>query len=176
MMSAYFALRLGRLGHANPLMTLFQANSTSLHPADARLLRVLLTYVLPGLAVLYVVVCGLWFVPDRLAGMYGNVDGHWASWSARGVLEWSGFLDFSPFSPLVGTGSLFAPNLPSTRARSLWRSRRRCRCGTSLRCWFIWWSCRHRSICFTATSNFRTYSRFSRRCYTSASSSFPSTD
>ena len=112
MMSAYFALRLGRLGRANPLMTLFQANSTSLHPADARLLRVLLTYVLPGLAVLYVVVCGLWFVPDRLAGMYGNVDGHWASWSARGVLEWSGFLDFSPFSPLVGTGSLFAPNLP----------------------------------------------------------------
>jgi hypothetical protein len=44
--------------------------------------------------------------------MYGNHDGHWASWNARGILEWSRFLDFSPFSPFVGTGSLFAPNLP----------------------------------------------------------------
>ena len=55
---------------------------------------------------------GLWLVPDNFAGMYGNHDGHWASWNARGILEWGGFLDFSPFSPLTGTGSLFLPNLP----------------------------------------------------------------
>jgi hypothetical protein len=47
-----------------------------------------------------------------LPGLSGNHDGHWASWYVRGILEWSGFLDFSPFSPLVGTGLLFAPNLP----------------------------------------------------------------
>jgi hypothetical protein len=93
-------------------MTTLFAGSTALHPADARLLRVSLIYILPSLAVFYVVLSGLWLVSDSFAGMYGNHDGHWASWSARGVLGWSGFLDFSPFSPLVGTGSLFAPNLP----------------------------------------------------------------
>jgi hypothetical protein len=62
--------------------------------------------------VFYVVLSGLWLVPDSFAGMYGNFDGHWTSWNARGVLEWGTFLDFSPFSPLVGTGSLFAPFLP----------------------------------------------------------------
>jgi hypothetical protein len=84
----------------------------SLHPADAKLLRVWLTYVLPALAVLYVVVAGLWLVPDGYLGMYGNYDGHWASWNARGILEWGRFFDFSPFSPLSGTGSVFLPNLP----------------------------------------------------------------
>jgi hypothetical protein len=93
-------------------MTSLRANQTLLNPADANLLRVSLTYVLPAVAVFYVILSGLWLVPDSLAGMYGNHDGHWASWSARGILEWGGFLDFSPFSPLVGTGSLFAPNLP----------------------------------------------------------------
>jgi hypothetical protein len=44
--------------------------------------------------------------------MYGNYDGHWASWHARGILEWGRLLDFSPFSPFIGTGSLFPPNLP----------------------------------------------------------------
>jgi hypothetical protein len=82
------------------------------HSAGVTLLRVVLTYVLPGLAIFCVVLSGLWLVPDSFAGMYGNHDGHWASWYVRGILEWSGFLDFSPFSPLVGTGSLFAPNLP----------------------------------------------------------------
>ena len=63
-----------------------------MHPADAKLLRVWLTYVLPALAVLYVVVAGLWLVPDGYLGMYGNYDGHWASWNARGILEWGRFL------------------------------------------------------------------------------------
>ncbi len=81
-------------------------------PANTRLLRVCLTYILPALAVFYVVLSGLWLVPDGYAGMYGNFDGHWSSWNARGIVEWSGFLDFSPFSPFVGTGSLFAPFLP----------------------------------------------------------------
>ena len=85
---------------------------TGLHPADARLLRVSLIYILPALAVFYVVLAGLWLVPDSFAGMYGNYDGHWASWNARGILEWGRFSDFSPFSPLEGTGSLFLPNLP----------------------------------------------------------------
>jgi hypothetical protein len=93
-------------------MTTLSAGPAFLHPADARLLRVSLTYILPSLAVFYVVLSGLWLVPDSFAGMYGNHDGHWASWSGRGVLAWSDFFDFSPFSPLVGTGSLFAPNLP----------------------------------------------------------------
>lgn len=63
-----------------------------MHPADAKLLRVWLTYVLPALAVLYIVVAGLWLVPDGFLGMYGNYDGHWASWNARGILEWGRFL------------------------------------------------------------------------------------
>jgi hypothetical protein len=94
------------------MMTTLSAGRASLHPTDAKLLRISLTYILPGLAVFYVVLSALWLVPDSYAGMYGNHDGHWASWNGRGILEWSGFLDFSPFSPLVGTGSLFAPNLP----------------------------------------------------------------
>jgi hypothetical protein len=76
------------------------------------LLRILLTYILLALAVLYVILSGLWLVPDSFAGMYGNYDGHWASWHARGILEWGRLLDFSPFSPFIGTGSLFPPNLP----------------------------------------------------------------
>ena len=83
-----------------------------LSPAAVNASRVVLTYILPSLAVFYVVLSGLWLVSDRFAGMYGNHDGHFASWSARGILEWGGFLDFSPFSPLTGTGSLFLPNLP----------------------------------------------------------------
>jgi hypothetical protein len=93
-------------------MTSLAASRLQWRPSGGDLLRILMTYVLPALAVLYVVLSGLWLVPDSFAGMYGNHDGHWASWYARGILEWSGFLDFSPFSPLVGTGSLFAPNLP----------------------------------------------------------------
>jgi hypothetical protein len=83
----------------------------SIDPA-AKLLRIMLTYVLPSLAVLYVVLAGLWLVPDILVGMYGNHDGQWASWGTRAIWQWSGFLDFSPFSPLSGTGSPFLPNQP----------------------------------------------------------------
>ena len=99
--------RLGgsRLGTENDVVV--GSTGALLHPADAKLLRVSLTYVLPGLAVFYVVLSGLWLVPDSFLGMYGNHDGHWASWNARGILEWGGFLDFSPVSPLTGTGSLF---------------------------------------------------------------------
>jgi hypothetical protein len=93
-------------------MTSFSADRTKFHPTDARFMRIALTYVLPAAALFYVVLSGLWLVPDSFAGMYGNFDGHWASWNTRGILEWSAFLDFSPFSPLVGTGSVFAPNLP----------------------------------------------------------------
>jgi len=93
-------------------MTSLAAPRILLRSTRIGLLRVLVTYVLPALAVFYVVLSGLWLVPDSFGGMYGNHDGHWASWYTRGILEWSGFLDFSPFSPLVGTGSLFAPNLP----------------------------------------------------------------
>jgi hypothetical protein len=93
-------------------MPLLSASPTPLHPADAKLIRISLIYVLPSLALFYIVFAGLLRAPDSLAGMYGNFDGHWASWNTRGILEWSAFLDFSPFSPLVGTGSVFAPNLP----------------------------------------------------------------
>jgi hypothetical protein len=86
--------------------------TTLLVPAPAKLLRVLLTYILPALAVLYVVLSGLWLQPDSFAGMYGNLDGQWVSWNTRGILQWSSFLDFSPFSPLIGTGSVFVPFLP----------------------------------------------------------------
>jgi hypothetical protein len=93
-------------------MSTLPADQTSLHPADAKLLRVLLIYALPALMVFYVVLAGLWLVPDGFVGMYGNYDGHWASWNARGVMEWGRLFDFSPFSPILGTGSLFLPNLP----------------------------------------------------------------
>ncbi|HEY7664519.1 MAG TPA: hypothetical protein VH934_15475 [Xanthobacteraceae bacterium] len=93
-------------------MTVSPATAMVSRPAIAGISRAVLTYVLPGLVMLYVILSALWLVPDGFAGMYGNHDGHWASWSVRGILEWSRFLDFSPFSPLVGTGSLFAPNLP----------------------------------------------------------------
>ena len=95
------------------------AERTLTHFSTADVLRALLTYVLPLAAVLYVVVSGLWLVPDSFAGMYGNFDGHWASWSARGILEWGEFLDFSPVSPLSGTGSPFLPNLPWLNPGSL---------------------------------------------------------
>jgi hypothetical protein len=93
-----------------------------LHSADAKLIRILLVYVVPGLAVLYVALSGLWLVPDGsvgLVGMYGNHDGHWASWNARGMLTWGEFLDFSPLSPLTGLGSPFLPNLPWLNPGSL---------------------------------------------------------
>jgi hypothetical protein len=93
-------------------MTSVPATGSVVHSAGVTLLRVVLTYVLPGFAVFCVVLSGLWLVPDSFAGMYGNHDGHWMSWNTRGILEWSGFLDFSPFSPLVGTGSPVLPNLP----------------------------------------------------------------
>jgi hypothetical protein len=92
-------------------MQLVSYERTSSSPASTKP-GVLVTYVLPALAVFYVVLAGLWLVPDGYAGMYGNFDGHWTSWNARGILKWSTFLDFSPFSPFVGTGSLFAPFLP----------------------------------------------------------------
>jgi hypothetical protein len=92
-------------------MTALPAAARASRPA-ADLLRVVLTYVLPSLAVLYVVLAGLWLVPDILHGMYGNHDGRWASWGARAIWQWSGFLDFSPFSPLSGIGSPFLPNQP----------------------------------------------------------------
>jgi hypothetical protein len=75
-------------------------------------LRVLMTYVLPAAITGVVILCGLWIVPDSLSGMYGNIDGRWGSWSARGILEWSTFLDFGPYSPLSGMGSPLLPNLP----------------------------------------------------------------
>jgi hypothetical protein len=93
-------------------MTSLLATRAMLHPADAKLLRVSFAYVGPALVVFYVILSGLWLVPDSYNGMYGNFDGHWMSWSMRGILQWSGFFDFSPLSPLVGTGSLFAPFLP----------------------------------------------------------------
>lgn len=86
--------------------------ATSLRDVAAERLRGFVTYVLPALVVLCVVLAGLWVVPDNFAGMYGNYDGHWASWVSRGILEWGGFLDFSPLSPLSGTGSPFLPYLP----------------------------------------------------------------
>ena len=76
------------------------------------LLRLSLTYILPAAITGAVILWGMWIVPDSLYGMYGNIDGRWGSWSARSILEWSTFLDFGPYSPLTGTGSLLLPNLP----------------------------------------------------------------
>ena len=75
-------------------------------------LRTLMTYILPLAITGYVILCGLWIVPDHLFGMYGNIDGKWGAWNARSILDWSSFLNFSPYSPLTGTGTLFLPNLP----------------------------------------------------------------
>jgi hypothetical protein len=75
-------------------------------------LRVLMTYILPLIITAGVILCGLWIVPDILYGMYANVDGKWMSWNHRSIREWSSFLDFGPYSPFAGTGSLFLPNLP----------------------------------------------------------------
>jgi len=72
-----------------------------MHFGGVARLRVVLTYVLPGLAIFCVVLSGLWLVPDSFAGMYGNHDGHWMSWNTRGIFEWSGFLDTMPGSTTV---------------------------------------------------------------------------
>ena len=40
-------------------------------------LRTLMTYILPLAITGYVILCGLWIVPDYLFGMYGNIDGKW---------------------------------------------------------------------------------------------------
>jgi hypothetical protein len=78
----------------------------------ANFLRLLLTYVVPLIVVGGLILCGLWIVPDIMFGMYGNVDGKWMSWNHRSIMEWSSFLNFGPYSPFSGTGSLFLPNLP----------------------------------------------------------------
>jgi hypothetical protein len=75
-------------------------------------LRLLMTYILPAVITGTVILWGLWIVPDTLFGMYANIDGRWGSWSARSILEWSTFLDFGPYSPLTGMGSMLLPNLP----------------------------------------------------------------
>jgi hypothetical protein len=75
-------------------------------------LRFLMIYILPTAITGAVILCGLWIVSDTLFGMYGNVDGKWGSWNARSILEWSTFLDFGPYTPLAGTGSMLLPNLP----------------------------------------------------------------
>ena len=75
-------------------------------------LRLLMTYVIPLIVVGGVVFCGLWTVHDGWFGMYGSVDGKWMSWSHRSIMEWSSFLNFAPYSPFSGMGSLFVPNLP----------------------------------------------------------------
>jgi hypothetical protein len=103
---------LARIAAGERITMQFVSGERTLPSPTSAKLRVLLTYLVPALAVFYVVVSGLWLVPDSYAGMYGNFDGHWTSWNARGILKWSTFLDFSPFSPFVGTGSLFAPFLP----------------------------------------------------------------
>ena len=92
-------------------MTSFVAHRRLLHPADAKLLRVSMTYVLPGLAVFYVVLAGLWLLPDIFLGCMATtmVNGRRGAPGHHGM---GGFLDFSPFSPLSGTGSPFLPNLP----------------------------------------------------------------
>src|SRR4051812_33764901 len=71
-----------------------------------------MTYILPTAITGSVILCALWIVPDNGFGMYGHNDGHWGSWNARSILEWSTFLNFGPFTPLVGTGSVLLPNLP----------------------------------------------------------------
>jgi hypothetical protein len=76
------------------------------------LLRLLMTYIIPLLVVGGLILCGLWIVPDILFGMYANIDGKWMSWNHRSIMEWSSFLNFAPYSPFSGTGSLFLPNLP----------------------------------------------------------------
>lgn len=103
---------LARIALGERITMQFVSGERTLPSPTSAKLRVLLTYILPALAVFYVVVSGLWLVPDGYAGMYGNFDGHFTSWNARGILEWGGFLDFSPVSPFVGTGSQFAPFLP----------------------------------------------------------------
>jgi hypothetical protein len=44
-------------------------------------LRTLMTYILPLAITGYVILCGLWIVPDYLFGMYGNIDGKWGAWN-----------------------------------------------------------------------------------------------
>jgi hypothetical protein len=116
-------------------MTSVPATGPVVHSAGVTLLRVILTYVLPGLAV-FCVVPGLWLVPESFAGMYGNHDGHWSSWYTRGILEWaSTSVRFLPWSvPVRCSRPIY---LGSTRARLRWRFQRRCRYGISCRCWSI---------------------------------------
>ena len=99
-------------------MTSFPVNRTLLHPADAKLLRVSFTYVLPGLAVFYVVLSGLWLLSDGYAGMYGNHDGHWASWTARGILGWR--RPCSACSSPRGGGSRRRPTNGASSLRPYW--------------------------------------------------------
>jgi hypothetical protein len=86
-------------------MTPLPAAPLSARPAAAKVRAVvtrILICILPSLAVFYVILSAL---ADGFCRDVWHHDGHWASWSARGILEWSPFLDSSPFSPVVGTGS-----------------------------------------------------------------------
>ncbi|MCW4116990.1 hypothetical protein NPA31_018685 [Aurantimonas sp. MSK8Z-1] len=71
-----------------------------------------LIYVIPVLIAAYLLIKSFWITSDSMYGMYASQDGGWAAWNAKGILEWSTILDLSPFTPLVGTGSTFLPNLP----------------------------------------------------------------
>ncbi|MBO6784267.1 MAG: hypothetical protein JJ899_13500 [Alphaproteobacteria bacterium] len=46
------------------------------------------------------------------AELYRGADGEWAAWNATSILRYSDFADPSPFSLLIGTGSIQLPNLP----------------------------------------------------------------
>lgn len=77
-----------------------------------RLLERLAIYVVPSFLLYTVVMWGLWHVPNDAWGMYGNIDGAWLAWNQRAILRWGRALDLSPFNPVSGMGSIFAPYLP----------------------------------------------------------------
>ncbi len=81
-------------------------------PMTSRWRERVFVYFVPLCLLYLVTMWGLWHIPNILWGMYGNTDGWWLSWNIRGILHWGNILDLSPFNPLSGMGSTFAPYLP----------------------------------------------------------------
>src|SRR5262245_25546071 len=52
-------------------MSTLPSTAAPVRPIGTGWIRFSLTYILPSLAVFYVVLSGLWLVPDSFAGMYG---------------------------------------------------------------------------------------------------------
>ena len=81
-----------------------------LHSLRSR--RVAVCAAIVSLSVCYgVVLAHMGSRPNAIVGgLYSNIDGSWAEWSAMSILHFGAPFDLSPFNLFSGTGSMYLPN------------------------------------------------------------------